>query len=52
MMALLLSKFGDSIHKRQRFFEIREAIILLEVMLVDNFPTLELIQKRGDLFAL
>ena len=52
MMALLLSKVGDSIHKRQRFSEIREAVILLEVMLVDNFPTRELIQERRDLFAL
>jgi hypothetical protein len=50
MMSLLFRQVTNPIHKHLRFAKVREAITLLQVMLVDDFPSLQLRKQFRYLF--
>ena len=52
MMSLFFGELTDLIYKLQRFTKIREAVVLFEMMLVDDFPPVELVQKLPDFLPL
>jgi hypothetical protein len=52
MVALLFRKFADTIYKRQRFAKVFESITLFQVMVVHNFPSVQLRKQFRNLFTL
>jgi hypothetical protein len=49
MVPLLFGEFGHAIHKRLRIFEVRKLVFFAQVMLRDNFPTINLRLQLCDL---
>ena len=50
MMSLFLGQISDSIYELLRLAKVRESITLLQVVIVNNFPTNQLRQELPDLF--
>src|SRR5215218_5379008 len=52
MVTLLFRQITDAIYKHLRFAKVRKTIALFEVMLVNNFPAVQLREESRDLFCL
>ena len=51
MVALSFGDRADAVDEGERVGEVRELVILREVMLLDRFPSVELSEERCDLFT-